>query len=70
MIGSAGMFSTGTNLVTQLLKQNCYIPERYEKYGGTNATKEQLGVRWQVRMYIFWFFCLEQMVAIVLLYVD
>jgi len=47
MLGAAGMFSTGTNLVTQLLKRNCYIPERLEKYGG-KATKEQLGMRWQV----------------------
>jgi hypothetical protein len=49
MLGAAGMFSTGTNLVTQLLKHNCYIPERYQLYGGPSATKEQLGIRWQVR---------------------
>jgi hypothetical protein len=48
MLGAAGMFSTGTNLVTQLLKQNCVIPERVIKYG-VNATKEQHGMRWQVR---------------------
>jgi hypothetical protein len=48
MLGAAGMFSTGTNLVTQLLKHNCYIPERYQLYG-PSATKEQLGIRWQVR---------------------
>lgn len=43
------MFSTGTNLVTHLLKRNCYIPERAELYGLETATKEQLGMRWQVR---------------------
>jgi hypothetical protein len=48
MLGAAGMFSTGTNLVTHLLKQNCVIPERVERYGW-NATREQLGMRWQVR---------------------
>jgi len=47
MLGAAGMFSTGTNLVTVLLKQNCYIPERARQYG-MNATKEELGMRWQV----------------------
>lgn len=47
MIGAAGMFSTGTNLVTQLLKQNCQIPARVALYG-PNATKEQHGMRWQV----------------------
>jgi len=47
MLGAAGMFSTGTNLVTQLLKQNCVIPERFEEYG-PDATKEQYGMRWQV----------------------
>ena len=48
MLGPAGMFSTGTNLVTHLLKRNCYIPERLEAYG-EKATKEELGMRWQVR---------------------
>lgn len=48
MLGAAGMFSTGTNLVTQLLKHNCYIPARQRKYG-SDATKEELGMRWQVR---------------------
>jgi hypothetical protein len=47
MVGAAGMFSTGTNLVTHLLKQNCRISARLKKYG-TNATLEQLGMRWQV----------------------
>mmetsp|Transcript_8708 Transcript_8708/g.24121 ORF Transcript_8708/g.24121 Transcript_8708/m.24121 type:complete len:258 (+) Transcript_8708:497-1270(+) len=47
MVGAAGMFSTGTNLVTSLLKNNCQIPERVQFYG-VNATKEQHGMRWQV----------------------
>lgn len=47
MLGPAGLFSTGTNLLTQLLKQNCEIPERRQIYG-PDATKEQLGMRWQV----------------------
>ena len=38
MLGAAGMFSTGTNLVTHLLKRNCYIPERAALYG-PKATK-------------------------------
>lgn len=46
-LGAAGMFNTGTNLITMLLKANCIIPERYEHYG-PNATKEQYGMRWQV----------------------
>jgi hypothetical protein len=49
-LGAAGMFSTGTNLVTQLLKRNCVIPERAAFYGEA-ATKEELGVRWQVRTF-------------------
>ena len=48
MLGSSGMFNTGTNLVTHLLKQNCQIPERVEIYG-PKATREQWGMRWQVR---------------------
>jgi hypothetical protein len=47
ILAAAGMFSTGTNLVTQLLKHNCYIPARMALYG-MNATKEQMGIRWQV----------------------
>jgi len=42
MMGSAGMFNTGTNLVTHLLKRNCAIPERVEMYG-VNASKEAHG---------------------------
>jgi hypothetical protein len=47
MIGSSGMFNTGTNLVTHLLKQNCEIPERREYYG-PHQSKESYGMRWQV----------------------
>lgn len=60
MLGAAGMFSTGTNLVTHLLKRNCYIPERLQAFGSPHdgllldedkltVSKEQLGMRWQVR---------------------
>lgn len=47
MLGSSGMFNTGTNLVTHLLKRNCRVPERVEKYG-EGASKEAYGMRWQV----------------------
>eukprot|EP00531_Pseudo-nitzschia_arenysensis_P012910 CAMPEP_0116121854 /NCGR_PEP_ID=MMETSP0329-20121206/3913_1 /TAXON_ID=697910 /ORGANISM="Pseudo-nitzschia arenysensis, Strain B593" /LENGTH=387 /DNA_ID=CAMNT_0003615683 /DNA_START=88 /DNA_END=1251 /DNA_ORIENTATION=+ len=47
MLGSSGMFNTGTNLVTHLLKKNCEIPERREKEG-PNQSKESYGMRWQV----------------------
>ena len=47
LLGSAGMFNTGTNLVTHLLKQNCEIPERREKFG-PHQSKESYGMRWQV----------------------
>lgn len=47
MLGAAGMFNTGTNLVTHLLKGNCKIPERVAKYG-EDASKEMHGMRWQV----------------------
>ena len=33
--------------VTQLLKANCIIPERYAYYG-PKASKEKYGIRWQV----------------------
>jgi hypothetical protein len=57
-IGCSGMFNSGTNLVTQLLKENCLIPERVEAYGmeGPFHDKqgkpigpgEAHGMRWQV----------------------
>lgn len=57
-IGCSGMFNSGTNLVTQLLKQNCQIPERVEKYGKEEpfhdaqgkkiGPGEAHGIRWQV----------------------
>jgi hypothetical protein len=42
--GVAGTFNTGTNLVAQLMAQNCQITERMMVYGN-----ESRGVRWQVR---------------------
>lgn len=42
MLGSAGMFNSGTNLVTHLLKENCQIPERVIKYG-EKASREAHG---------------------------
>lgn len=57
-IGCSGMFNTGTNLVTQLLKENCLIPERVEAYGMEGpfhdpqgkpiGPGEAHGMRWQV----------------------
>ena len=50
MLGSAGIFNSGTNLVTRLMKENCVIPQRYNlalKLYGQKATKEQFGIRWQ-----------------------
>eukprot|EP00934_Nitzschia_sp_Nitz4_P001705 Nitzschia sp. Nitz4//scaffold188_size43225//36181//37347//NITZ4_007350-RA/size43225-processed-gene-0.25-mRNA-1//1//CDS//3329539859//1705//frame0 len=47
MLGAAGMFNTGTNLVTHLLKQNCEIPERRQA-AGPHQSKEKYGMRWQV----------------------
>ena len=47
MLGASGMFNTGTNLVTHLLKQNCEIPERREQ-SGEHQSKESYGMRWQV----------------------
>jgi len=46
MLGSAGMFNSGTNLVTRLMKENCVIPERYKEHG-PHASKESYGIRWQ-----------------------
>jgi len=47
MLGPAGMFNSGTNLLTHLLKRNCEIPERRQA-AGPNASKESYGMRWQV----------------------
>ncbi|KAL7511495.1 hypothetical protein ACHAXN_008461 [Cyclotella atomus] len=47
MLGASGMFNSGTNLLTRLLKENCVIPERYAHYG-PKASKEKYGIRWQV----------------------
>ena len=32
-LGSLGMFNSGTNLVTKLIKENCTIPKRVAHYG-------------------------------------
>eukprot|EP00536_Pseudo-nitzschia_multiseries_P011088 jgi/Psemu1/243531/estExt_Genewise1.C_3620002 len=47
MLGASGMFNTGTNLLTRLIKENCEIPERREKFG-PHQSKESYGMRWQV----------------------
>eukprot|EP00804_Cyclotella_cryptica_P006973 CCRYP_007099-RB/>CCRYP_007099-RB protein AED:0.31 eAED:0.31 QI:230/1/1/1/1/1/2/791/345 len=47
MLGASGMFNSGTNLVTRLLKENCVIPERFDYYG-PGSSKEKYGIRWQV----------------------
>lgn len=33
MLCAVGMFSSGNNLLTHLLKENCCIPEQLELYG-------------------------------------
>ena len=43
MIGVAGTFNSGTNLLAELLWQNCYMVARVQKHGPT-----QRGIRWQV----------------------
>jgi len=52
MLGAAGMFNSGTNLATRLMKDNCAIPERQNEairlYDQRHITKEMLGIRWQV----------------------
>lgn len=63
MIGSSGMFNTGTNLVTHLLKQNCEIPERREKMG-PKQSKESYGMRWQVPVSIHCHCCVRSRLAI------
>lgn len=40
-VSVAGTFNTGTNIMSELLIANCYMPERYKKY-------HTAGVRWQV----------------------
>jgi hypothetical protein len=44
MIGPAGMFNTGTNLLYQLLTENCDIPEAHKK----RREPRRNGMRWQV----------------------
>ena len=57
LVGATGVFSTGTNLATELLTENCQIPERVKKYGSNaNDTMEKWhmkvctahGMLWQV----------------------
>ena len=43
LIGTAGMFNSGTNLMSELLLANCVMPERVKKYGHASR-----GIRWQV----------------------
>lgn len=45
-IGPAGMFNTGTNLMTELLKKNCHIPDRMKNKNCRN--KKCPGMREQV----------------------
>lgn len=40
----AGTFNSGTNLLSELLIQNCHMPARMAKYGSVHE-----GIRWQVR---------------------
>lgn len=40
-LATAGTFNTGTNMMSELLIANCYMPARYAKY-------HTAGVRWQV----------------------
>jgi len=44
LLGVAGTFNTGTNLLAELLIHNCEMPARMAKYGEINK-----GIRWQVR---------------------
>ena len=43
LVGAAGTFNTGTNLLAELLIKNCKMTRRMERYG-----KQQRGIRWQV----------------------
>ena len=75
MLGASGMFNTGTNLVTHLLKQNCEIPERREK-SGEHQSKESYGMRWQVpwvsqskeNYYNYYYVSFESLVAVFSVY--
>mmetsp|Transcript_19988 Transcript_19988/g.42252 ORF Transcript_19988/g.42252 Transcript_19988/m.42252 type:complete len:531 (+) Transcript_19988:193-1785(+) len=42
-LGMAGTFNTGTNLIHAVMRHNCEITERMEKYGSLSK-----GIRWQV----------------------
>lgn len=43
LLGTAGAFNSGTNLLSELLIANCIMPERMKKYG-----QKSRGIRWQV----------------------
>lgn len=43
LLGVAGTFNSGTNLMAELLIHNCMMPERMKKHG-----HKQVGIRWQV----------------------
>jgi hypothetical protein len=43
-LAMAGAFNSGTNLLAQLMIQNCQVDERMKKYG-----ERQRGIRWQVK---------------------
>lgn len=43
LIGTAGTFNSGTNLMSELLLANCVMPERVKKHG-----QKSRGIRWQV----------------------
>jgi hypothetical protein len=45
LLGTAGTFNSGTNLMAELLIHNCMMPERMKKYGSKNR-----GIRWQVSL--------------------
>jgi hypothetical protein len=47
LVGTAGTFNSGTNLLSELLIQNCHMPDRQQKYGYKSS-----GVRWQVPWYV------------------
>jgi hypothetical protein len=48
LVGIAGTFNTGTNLMSELLIHNCYLPKRIVKHGIKSR-----GIRWQVRKYFY-----------------
>ena len=45
MLGPAGIFNTGTNLLFQLMKENCDIKEA--RLSKTHTEPKRNGIRWQ-----------------------